>query len=135
MAAMLASVGLSLLAAAGISGFLKGLRIGKLHGISTTFRAGYELRVQPSMFLHHNGMASDAAVWRELQGLYSILGKMILWQSKLTVFLHDIATDGTAACMALLLLFLIDEIIDPAQPRCHPHRHLVGCVVACRLVD
>ena len=135
VAAALAFVSFLLLAVCGIGGRTDGLRLDEFQGISTAFRAGREIGIMLSVLLHHNGMAIDTAVWREFHRPYPILGKVILGQSKHTVFPHHTATLGALTFIVGIDFFLENEVIHPTQPRRHPHGHLVGLVVCRRLIN
>ena len=106
VAAMLAFVGLHFLAAVAVVGFANGLRLDELQGVGTAFRAGRELVVMPTVFLHHDNVTTGTTIRRELQGLCPVLGKMVLRQAEHAVFPHHPTTAGTTAVVALLHFFL-----------------------------
>ena len=106
LAAVLADIGFLLLAALGIGGLACRLGIRQQSREGAAFRAGRELFVTATVFLHDDLVAVVAAVRRELQGLHPILHIVDLRQAEILVPTHHVATFRTMAFIAVFLLLL-----------------------------
>lgn len=135
LAAMLTDAGFQLLSVVRVIVDFDRLSVCRHHGVSPTFWAGLELGILAAMLLHHNHMAVAATVWRELQGPYPFFCQMILRQPKACVLHHRATTFGTSAFFAMAQLFLVNTVVNPTYPWCHPGGQPGTLILVGRLID
>ena len=135
VAAMLADVGVHLLAVLRVVGLLDSLCFRQFRGERAAFLAGTELLKLASAFPSHNFMAIDATVRRKLQSLQSVFQRMDFGQGNIAIFLQFSMAFRTLEIIILLYPLLENKPISPPQPRGHPSGNLGARIVERFLID
>lgn len=86
VAAMLADVGLHFLAALRVGGLAHGLGLRQFQGVHSAFLAGLVFLVMNALTPHHDFMAVEAPIRRELENLQPLFQGMFFGQGKISIF-------------------------------------------------